>query len=116
MLSDNESQPVTSYKQLKQDVMAMMNEKQSIFIHAVDVLLAKSFDQLSRQNVEINEDRYLSRWHFTQYQQHQLKELLRRYVIVSPQSDPFVQLIEASMTSAEEVLAFLYQQLEAAVY
>ena len=57
---------------------------------------------------------FQQRWHFSLYQQHQLKKMLQRWARVITSQDPL--LVCAPARHAQEVLHILQQQLENASY
>lgn len=60
------------------------------------------------------EQAFLQRWHFTTYQQHQLRELLRRWSLILTETSALSAA--QPLRSAEQVLKFLTVQLDQANY
>jgi hypothetical protein len=72
-------------------------------------LSEKEFFNLVDQNqIEV----FFEKWHFSQYQSHQLQETLRRWFVVFENKDPFA--VCQGVGSSREVLVTLSGMLEGA--
>ncbi len=75
----------------------------------IDSLLALSAAE-AEEHIMIDLTPFTNQWHFSQYQRHQLHELLRRWQIHCASIEPLS--IAADQKSATKVLQILTQRLE----
>jgi len=81
----------------------------------IDKVVSALID-LSQQEAQIQSpdlQRYLEKWHFTQYQQHQLREYLRRWEVLC--EEPAIAFLKQE-TSAKTVLQALQNRLQTIEY
>jgi len=95
-------------------VSQLMQDQLPALKHIIETALQQSQD-IAHSQMQINElSDFLHRWHFTQYQQHQLMELLRRWQI--HHATPSAMAHCQQQTHAREVLAHLTDLLDHASY
>ena len=113
IISDNQDNPAGKLDEGKVNKLIEFNTEKV-------VSLASHLEILSNElisNIDISDDfeLFLERWHFTQYQQVQLKKLLHRWHLLSPDSPP-LDSINKSCNDACTTLDFLLMKMNDAPF
>jgi hypothetical protein len=112
IISDN---ALTSLNQVTPKwVTELVNSRWEEIQKVVHYLVTLSVDENSLQVEDDTLNAFLRKIHFSQYQYHQLKELIRRWKIHLPDKDPHT-LFE-KLTTSREVLFHLNKHLQDAKY
>lgn len=112
IVSDNHYEQQTNVKPKK--VELLIEKNLDIIDQVVNLSLQLSSKEL-KQTISIpNIEKFLNQWHFTQYQQHELTELLRRWHILCPDIDPFLKCYQ--LNSAKNVIQQLTENLDQLEY
>lgn len=112
IVSDNDHDSLSQLN--KQWVVDLVSQQINKINTVVNYLLQLSKQQLVQlgEHPAFNEMR--QRWHFTTYQQHQLKEILRRWQVIYPQYDPLAACV--AVKKGRMVLQCLLDKLAVAEY
>lgn len=97
----------------KQNVQSWIQQQWPVIDKVVQHLLQRSADE-AEWPVIVNIDAFLQHWHFSQYQQHQLRQYLTRLQINFPDGDALSLVRE--LQSSKQVLAYFHEYLEQAEY
>ncbi len=113
IISDNQEHPAGKLTEGRVNKLIELNTEKV-------VSLASHLEILSNElisNIDISDDfeLFLERWHFTQYQQVQLKKLLHRWHLLSPDS-PALDSINKSCNDACTTLDFLLMKMNDAPF
>lgn len=105
IISDNPQYPATliNKKQVTQLISEKINEINTVVQSLLDFSGEENQQQFKCQYFE----QFIQQWHFSQYQQHQLRELLRRWQINKPDVNPLEQI--KSVDSAKQIIESLSQ-------
>ena len=95
-------------------VVRWVSDHLGVIDHVVTDLLQRSALASQSQVVLHDYDQFLERWHFTVYQQHQLKSLLRRWQVVMTGESIWQCLVEC--TDASTAIRILQEVLVNASY
>lgn len=107
IISDNSPESMQNIRPAT--VISLFEKQQENIQRVVDYLLNLSACEFDQQLNLIHFQEFLGRWHFTNYQQHELRELLRRWQVNKPEINPLTLCqLEGN---AQSVLGFLNNQL-----
>jgi len=112
VVSDNAKQPTEHIK--PKFVSELINRKINVIDNIIKYLLELSNSEIIFHETVKHFDGLIENWHFTRYQQHQLYELMRRWQVVFPDSDPMSKC-QGKMNS-KEVIAMIDSVLQDASY
>jgi len=107
IVSDNPSQ--TTHTINASYVSELINDNLATIVEAIDALIQKS-TQLIEYSVTIDVSPITDKWHFSHYQQHQLRDLLTRLAIRIDDFEP-LELLDDAKTS-RDVLTTLSAELD----
>lgn len=110
IISDNQQQDTQAINKAKVKLWFEHNISQ---IDAIVMAFLNRSQQESVVAARPDLTEYLEKWHFTHYQQHQLREYLRRWQVLS--DEPFIEKV-AQATSAKTVLKTMQQSLTNLAY
>jgi len=108
IISDNQDKPAGKLNEDKVNKLIELNTEKV-------VSLASQLETLSNEvisDIDFSDDfeLFLEQWHFTQYQQVQLKKLLHRWHLLSPDASP-LESINKSCNDACTALDFLLMKM-----
>ncbi len=110
IISDNSSDDLKKIN--PSYVETLIQDNISIINDTVEILLGTSQREYQADNPII--DNFKQRWHFTQYQTHELEELLRRWAVIKKNVDALKKCVDAK--NVKDVLYLLRAALEQAKY
>ena len=86
IISDNQKQPAS--KVTEKLVLKLIENSIEIIDQLITQLLSLSNELKHQQAAPKELDNFLAQWHFSQYQKHQLSQLLQRWHALQPEQTP----------------------------